>query len=247
MIETMGGKLKGRGEEGHQRMRPKAVLWDMDGTLVDSERENAKHLAGALVHNFDLKIDNDDRQFIIGKSWVDIHENLNTKYQAYKWSLAQLIEGVNHHIESQGNPQKVRVLPGALSLLEMFALAQIPMAVVTGSSRAEAKNALNHFRVLKECPLFAAEDVPTSKPDPLGYQMAAERLGVETSSCLVFEDSEVGIAAAKSAGCRVVAVREGNFSSQDQSAAHVVIDSLESVNWLKMSYWMGQKKWAGSS
>ena len=227
----MGGRHKTGG--------PKAVLWDLDGTLVDSERENAKHLAGALVHGLGIKIDEKDKEFMIGKSWVDIHKSLQTKYQGFTWNLEQLIEGVNRHIESLETPVSTKVLPGAHAVLDVLVKHKVLMAVVTGSSRGEAEHALQCFDQLRGCPLFAAEDVPTSKPDPLGYQMAADLLKVPTSSCLVFEDSLAGISAAKSAGCRVVAVEEGNFASQDQSLADVVIDSLESVSWSNVCLWMG--------
>jgi beta-phosphoglucomutase-like phosphatase (HAD superfamily) len=77
--------------------------------------------------------------------------------------------------------------------------------------------------------VLAAEDVPHSKPDPTGYLNAMTALGLAPSDCLIIEDSVNGIAAARAAGCVVVAARAGNFGGWDQSGAHRVLDTLEEL------------------
>jgi beta-phosphoglucomutase-like phosphatase (HAD superfamily) len=76
---------------------------------------------------------------------------------------------------------------------------------------------------------LCAEDVARSKPAPDGYLAACAGLGVEPSGALVVEDSAAGCAAGRAAGCVVVAVRAGNVSGQDQSAAHHIIDTLDEL------------------
>ena len=77
--------------------------------------------------------------------------------------------------------------------------------------------------------IVAAEDVPRSKPAPDGYHQAMAALGLAPAECLVIEDSVAGIAAGRAAGCRVLAVRAGNFGGWDQTGAHRVIDTLEAL------------------
>jgi beta-phosphoglucomutase-like phosphatase (HAD superfamily) len=102
---------------------------------------------------------------------------------------------------------------------------------VTGSSRREAQQMLALLGLADAFSVVvAAEDVPRSKPHPDGYLQAARALGVEPARCLVIEDSAAGIAAGRAAGCTVVGVRAGNFHGQDQSAAHLVIDTLEHLD-----------------
>ena len=108
--------------------------------------------------------------------------------------------------------------------------ADVPVALVTGSSRVEADQMLRALGLegAFRCTV-TAEDVPRSKPAPDGYLMAIRTLGVEPGECVVVEDSAAGIAAGRAAGCAVIAVRAGNFHGQDQSGAHRVIETLEEL------------------
>jgi sugar-phosphatase len=77
---------------------------------------------------------------------------------------------------------------------------------------------------------LGADDYRQGKPHPEPFQRALERLGVAPTDALVLEDSSAGIAAARAAGIRVIAVRAGNASGQDQSAADLVVDSLHDID-----------------
>ena len=90
---------------------------------------------------------------------------------------------------------------------EMLAGGRVPMAVVTSSARAEAHQKLRLSGIAAAFDLvISRDDVTAAKPSPEPYLLAAQRLGVLPSRCLVFEDSEVGAEAAHRAGCVVVQV-----------------------------------------
>ncbi|HEX7508039.1 MAG TPA: HAD-IA family hydrolase, partial [Polyangia bacterium] len=78
--------------------------------------------------------------------------------------------------------------------------------------------------------LLGAEDYSQGKPHPEPYQSAMRLLGAAPRACIVIEDAEPGILAGKAAGARVIAVRSANFMGYDQSAADVVVDTLEQVS-----------------
>lgn len=210
-------------------MTPQAVLFDLDGTLVDSERESAEAMARALAGG-GVDVAQEDRDFIIGRSWVEIDRQLRSRYPGYTWSRDQLIEYTAAERELIIAEVGLPIMPGARETARRFHGRGIPLGVVTGSSRREAAQALAVLG-LEDCfgIVLAAEDVATSKPAPEGYLAAAAALAAAPRCCLVVEDSTAGIAAGLAAGAAVVAVRAGNFSGQDQSRAHRVIETLEEL------------------
>lgn len=205
---------------------PQAFLFDLDGTLVDSERETGEAMARALARGHGIHIEQYDKDFIIGRSWVAIYDSLKARYPQLTWSREETVSRTALMRDEVFAEIGITVLPGARDVLRLT--RERPRALVTGSSRVEATQVLPLigpeavFDVI-----FAAEDVPRSKPAPDGYRLAMERLGVLPHACVVIEDSVAGIAAGRAAGCIVVAVRAGNFGGWDQSGAHRVIDTLE--------------------
>jgi sugar-phosphatase len=205
----------------------RAVLFDLDGTLVDTERESAEAMARALAGH-GVACDQDDRDFIIGRSWVAIYERLRERYPHLRWTRDELIAATAMARERVFEELGITVLPGAREAVARF--SHLPRALVTGSSRSEARQALDALGLTDAFPIIiAAEDVERSKPHPDGYLAAAKLLGVAPEECVVVEDSLAGIAAGVAAGCAVVGVRAGNFHGQDQTAAHRVIETLDEL------------------
>ncbi len=204
----------------------RGFLFDLDGTLVDSERETAEAMARAFERGQGITLAQYDRDFIIGRSWMAIYDSLKARYPQMTWSREETVEQTALLRDEVFAEMGVTVLPGARAVLEWTRAH--PRGLVTGSSRAEATQVLPLIGEMARFDvIFASEDVPRSKPHPDGYQAAMTALGLQPHETLVIEDSVNGIAAGRAAGCLVVAVRAGNFGGWDQSHAHHVIDSLE--------------------
>ncbi|HSN29852.1 MAG TPA: HAD family phosphatase [Kofleriaceae bacterium] len=206
----------------------RGFLFDLDGTLVDSERETAEAMARALLRGQGIAIEQYDRDFIIGRSWMAIYDSLKSRYPQLTWSREETISRTALLRDEVFAEIGITVLPGAREVMRWT--SEHPRALVTGSSRVEVTQVLplicEHARFET---IVAAEDVPRSKPNPDGYQKAIAALGLLPSECLVIEDSTAGIAAGRTAGCVVLAVRAGNFGGWDQTGAHRVIDTLEQL------------------
>lgn len=213
-------------------MPVRAVLFDLDGTLVDSERESALAMARVLERELGLATTQADLDFVIGHSWNEIYARLRDAYRdRVRWTMAELIARSSAEREHVIAEQGMTILPGAIAAVRRLG-ARWPKAVVTGSSRAEAAQSLRFLGLESEFPVvLASEDYAHGKPHPAGYLAAAERLAVAPADCLVLEDSAAGIAAGRAAGMTVVAVRAGNFIGADQSAAHRIVATLDDVTY----------------
>jgi HAD superfamily hydrolase (TIGR01509 family) len=213
---------------GTSRPPIRGFLFDLDGTLVDSERETAEAMARALEHKHGIAIEQYDRDFIIGRSWIAIYDSLKARYPQLTWTRAETIAQTADMREEVIKEMGITILPGARALLKWT--RGRPRALVTGSSRLEVMQVLPMIGADAVFDIIvAAEDVTRSKPAPDGYLAAIATLGVPAEACLVLEDSQAGIAAGKAAGCLVVAIRAGNFGGWDQSGAHLVIDTLDEL------------------
>jgi HAD superfamily hydrolase (TIGR01509 family) len=121
---------------------------------------------------------------------ADPVEIVKLKQQTF-WDLAQLIQPV-HEI---------------ISIVKEYH-GKLPMAVGTGASRKSTEVQLNELQIAKYFDVIvSADDVTRHKPNPDTFLKCAERMGVEPSKCQVFEDGDLGIAAAKKAGMMVTDVR----------------------------------------
>jgi HAD superfamily hydrolase (TIGR01509 family) len=206
---------------------PEAFLFDLDGTLVDSERENIESVVLA-VRRHGAEMSAEERQFVIGHSWNEIYGMIARNHEL-PVTMTQLIAEAVDEKRALIAASGFRPLPGAVAAVERFARTS-KLAVVTGASTAEARDAItgigitNHIGVL-----VAAEDYTHGKPAPEPYAQAIARLGVSAARSIAVEDATPGILSARAAGARVIAVRAGNFAGYDLSPADVVVDTLDDV------------------
>lgn len=223
---------------------PRALLLDLDGTLVDSEAVHTESIQRALSAS-GIVLDEAERRFVIGHAWQEIYATLRVAERtgmglselqraAVQAKDAMFEEGIGFS-----------VVAGARELVALGAELAIPMAIVSGSCRAEIAQALELLGIGDYLEFYlGAEDYSRGKPAPDGYLAAATQLRVDPDGCLVFEDSEAGIASARAAGMRVVATRAANAppgspDHQDQSAAIEILDDLTPVSADLLRRWMG--------
>jgi HAD superfamily hydrolase (TIGR01509 family) len=182
-----------------------AVLFDMDGLLVDSEPlwfVVEREVAGRLGAPWGEA----DQEALIGGSLERTVSWLLAKaagpVTASRDDVARwLVEGMARLVLARGLP----IQPGAARLLAALEAAGVPCALVTASSRA-IMDAVLQVTGLSFGVTVCGQDVRRGKPDPEPYLLAAARLGVLPAGCVVLEDSPTGIAAGRAAGCAVIAV-----------------------------------------
>jgi sugar-phosphatase len=201
----------------------RAFLFDLDGTLVDSERENAESIVRALAV-FGRPVDEEERAFVVGHGWREIYAKLAER--GVPLSFEQLKERAAEEKERLCDAEGLRVLPGAVEFVRRAA-AHGRCAIVSGSSRREVAWTVGRLGLDGAIAVaVAAEDVARGKPAPDGFLAAARALAVPPVGCTVFEDSVHGIAAARAAGMRCVAIAAGNYQGHDQSGADLRVASF---------------------
>jgi len=204
-----------------------AILFDLDGTLVDSERENVESVVRA-ARRWGAELNETERAFIIGHSWTDIHA-LIVRDHALEVTMREMIDAAVDEKRIIMASDGYRALPGAVAAVRRMG-RRSKLAVVSGASRGEVVDALSSLGVTDAFALvLGAEDYPRGKPAPDGYALALERLGAAPKRSLAIEDATPGIRSALAAGARVVAVRAGNFAGYDLSEADVVVDTLDEI------------------
>ncbi len=131
----------------------------------------------------------------------------------------------------QADMDGVVALPGAAAALGSLAEGQ--RAIATSGGGALGRLRLQHVGLPVPKVLVAAEDVREGKPSPEPYLMAARRLGVDPSRCVVFEDTPAGIEAGRAAGATVIGIST-TFPATSLHAASAVITSLASIEVIRL-------------
>jgi HAD superfamily hydrolase (TIGR01509 family) len=180
-----------------------AVLFDMDGTLIDSEGYTERVVAELLRERGLPDLELDYRRFH-GITWAQTGDLLVELYPALAGErLASTLQERFHRLLVQAPPP---LIPGAREAVTA-ASGALPAALVSSSNRQSVEHAMSGLGLLDRFRLtVCAEDCTRSKPDPQCYLLAAERLGVAADRCLVFEDSQAGLQAARSANMMTAAV-----------------------------------------
>lgn len=178
----------------------RAVAWDIDGTLVDSEPLH--HLALMTVSaRYGVRIAEDDEGYI-GVSMDQVWARLRTLYpdalQESEW--AQAI--TDAYLARSG---ELRAFPGALTAMAALQQAGIRQCCASNSARVIVDANLTAIGALPIVEFaISRDDVTSGKPDPAPYREACRRLQLGAADVLVVEDSETGIASARAAGCPVL-------------------------------------------
>ncbi|GAA4422382.1 HAD family hydrolase [Georgenia halophila] len=186
------------------RARPEAVLWDMDGTLVNSEpywmaaeTALAERHGAVWTHEQGLELVGND--LLTNARIFQRHTGVGGRPEDV---VEALQASVLDQLRVSGAPWR----PGALELLSLLRSAAIPCALVTMSYAAFAHAVVEWAPDGSFAAVVAGDEVANGKPDPEPYLVAADKLGVDVARCVAIEDSVPGVTSALAAGARTLAV-----------------------------------------
>ena len=200
---------------------PQALIFDMDGVIVDSEPLHLLATQGALAmigrnlseeeyyRRYVALTDRELFEILLGREDPQVEHLVIEKQRLYRELAASGVKPYRATVAFIERAQEV-----------------LPLAVATGATREEAEEALKRLGIRDAFRIVvSAEDYERGKPDPAPYLLAAHLLGVPPSRCVVIEDSKEGVKAAKAAGMLCIALTH-THATAELAYADLVLDSL---------------------
>lgn len=185
-------------------MKRTAILFDMDGLMVDTE-PLARRAWERVVAPYGATIDDDLYSRTIGRRTTETAQLVLGALDLPVAAEELIARKTTEFLDSLRDG--VPVMPGLWALLNRIEAMGLPWAVATSTPRPVAEIVLGKLGVVgRYGALACGDEVPSGKPAPDIFLLAAERLGVAPAACLALEDSGAGCAAAAAAGTRVIAV-----------------------------------------
>lgn len=209
------------------RFSPRAVIFDIDGTIVDNMHLHAEAFAVFAERHGLPPLTKDDRARLDGRRNSEIFPILFKRDVPREEWLAYEREKEGLYRELS----KGRLLPmkGLHALIALLAHERIPIALATSAPELNVAHTLTELGLAGAFPIIVrGDEVARGKPAPDVFIEAARRLGIEPADCLVFEDAPMGIEAAHAAGMPVVALttsfHAAHFAQLEQPPVHVCAD-----------------------
>ena len=202
-----------------------AFLFDLDGTLMDSEMLYVEAVKLALADQGCYLNQAESVELVYGKGWKNIFLEASALFPTAYADIDSMGVVVRRHFCELKAERDIRI-PGSIDLLRDLARSY-PVAVASGSLRREIAEAIEYLDI-GSCVEFylGADDYFPGKPDPTCYEAAARKLGLQPEQCLVFEDSSAGVLAAKRAGMFCVALQRDGVPGQDLTPADAICGDL---------------------
>lgn len=211
----------------------RAVIFDLDGVLIDTEPLHALADKRILRESGILPAEDYFDRFVgwTNKAmWEQIKKEYPLKLGYEELTGRQMMLKLNLLQEMHYEP-----VSGIPELLESLKMMHIPLAIASSSPRKFIEAVIKKIRIRKYFTVWiSGDEVERSKPEPDIFLKVAELLKMNASDCLVIEDSESGTIAAKRAGMKCIGYRNKNSGQQDLSKADLIVDTINKADILPL-------------
>ncbi|HEY5465139.1 MAG TPA: HAD family phosphatase [Hanamia sp.] len=221
-MKTIGKNLQASIDKIFNKFDTKAVIFDLDGTLLDNNSFHRKTWE-AYLKNMGKQISEEE---------FNAHLNGRTNKDAVEYIYGRKMskeESTKYTLEKEALYRKIylpfiKPISGLIEFLDYLHKKNIPMAIATSGIQPNIDFMFEHVPIKKYFKAIVnSSHIKKGKPDPEIYIKAASLLGVDPKKCLVFEDAVVGIKSAKAAGMKVIALSTTQ-SKEELADANLIID-----------------------
>ena len=213
----------------------KAVIFDMDGVIIDSEPIHSRVKMDTFAH-FGIPFHEEDLVHYMGRTSNAIFGETLAKEGRTDIKPEDMAAYKHAYYLEILQSGEIAPVTGSVELIKSLYEAGFPLALATSSNVRVMNTVLDSFHIRQYfSSVLSGGDLPESKPHPAIYLISARRLGVEPAECLVIEDTANGILAAKRAGMYCAAFRNPHSGRQDLSQADTIVDNLSDIDINKLS------------
>lgn len=208
----------------------KAVIFDMDGVIIDSEKYHFE-IESRIFDNLGLDISIEERNSFVGGSGKKMWSYIKDKFGLNE-SVDQLLEHDNNlRFDYLSSLDNLEPIPGIPDLLKELHQNRLKVALASSSSIRVVDNFIKKLN-LDQCfhKIVSGDSIENGKPEPDIFIYTAKLIEEEASNCTVIEDSANGVRAAKSAKMKCVGFNNPNSGSQDLSPADIIIDDIRALD-----------------
>lgn len=212
----------------------KAVLFDMDGVIVDTEPLHRKAYR-QMFDDVNINVDEDLYASFTGQSTINICKRLVDHFNLNE-TPEELVSLKRKHYKIFFENDDLGLIDGVLDRIQDYHSNDVKLVVASSASMQGIKQIFERFDLNQYFSAkFSGADLKKSKPHPEIFIKAAESTGFSKSECLVIEDSTNGIKAAHSAGIYCVGFKSPHSSHPDYSLANKIITSFEEISYSEIA------------
>ena len=211
----------------------KAVIFDMDGVLIDSEPLHFE-VDQMVLRKLNIQEGKSYLERFVGYTnpamWQLIKEEFSIESTIEELIDLQMTVKLSYLEQSN-----YLAIEGIKELLDELKSFKVPIAIASSSPRIFIEAVIKKIHIADYFhEWISGEEVPKSKPEPDVFLKAAELLNVHPERCIVIEDSKSGIIAAKSAGMKCIGYKNLNSGNQDLSKANLVVNRISEISYKRM-------------
>lgn len=200
----------------------------MDGVLINSEPVHQR-LEKEMYEELGLHLTYEEQQTFVGMSAIDSWTFVVNKYNLNQKPEDLLIKGRAKYLKVLHETEEVKLMEGARELIDLLE-KHYHLLLASSATSITIGEVLKKFDLVETFPLFVGGDfVNASKPNPEIFLLIAEQAGAKPASCVVIEDAEHGVTAAKSAGMKAIGFQNHHSGTQKLAHADIVVDNLGQI------------------
>lgn len=214
----------------------KAVIFDMDGVIIDSEPIH-KDVEKKIFKRLGVTVTGEEHDSYVGVTSENMWNSIKQKHNlSESVSTEELIEmEVKEYIGFLLQHEDIKPITGVVELINELYKNNMKVALASSSVKKSIETVVKMFKLQKYFEVrISGEDILNGKPWPDIFLETAKHLNVAPSECLVIEDSKNGVSAAKAAGMKCIGFKNINSGNQDLSGADLIIDNYADISYKKI-------------